>query len=195
MRKRRPNRLEPPEFVLFVNDPCDYCAHLSPLSRSAKIREHAPYPGLPIILTLRPRSRKIVADSGPPALAVSNISTSKSVSKLPMKSTQEITREVQELGQWIPALREQVGHVVVGQKYLVDRLLARPARQRPHPARRRSRPRQDAHGQDDGGRDPNRLSALAIYARSFAGGLDRHVDLQPAHAASSRPSSARFFRT
>src|ERR671933_490260 len=40
-----------------------------------------------------------------------------------MKSTQEITQEVQELGQWIPALREQVGHVVVGQKYLVDRLL------------------------------------------------------------------------
>ncbi len=40
-----------------------------------------------------------------------------------MKSTQEITQEVRELGQWIPALREQVGHVVVGQKYLVDRLL------------------------------------------------------------------------
>src|ERR1700741_5036782 len=40
-----------------------------------------------------------------------------------MKSTQEITREVQELGQWISPLREQVGHVVVGQKYLGDRLL------------------------------------------------------------------------
>src|SRR6266436_8624125 len=40
-----------------------------------------------------------------------------------MKSTQEITRDVQELGRWIPALREQVSHVVVGQKYLVDRLL------------------------------------------------------------------------
>src|SRR6476469_1839277 len=40
-----------------------------------------------------------------------------------MKSTQEITREVQELGRWIPDLRQQVGHVVVGQKYLVDRLL------------------------------------------------------------------------
>src|SRR5947199_10090067 len=40
-----------------------------------------------------------------------------------MKSTQEITREVQELGRWIPDLREQVSHVVVGQKYLVDRLL------------------------------------------------------------------------
>src|SRR5450432_782631 len=40
-----------------------------------------------------------------------------------MKSTQEITHQVQELGQWIPPLREQVGHVVVGQKYLVDRLL------------------------------------------------------------------------
>src|SRR2546422_1479468 len=40
-----------------------------------------------------------------------------------MKSTQEITQEVQELGRWIPALREQVAHVIVGQKYLVDRLL------------------------------------------------------------------------
>ncbi len=40
-----------------------------------------------------------------------------------MKSTQEITRDVQELGRWIPALREQVSHVIVGQKYLVDRLL------------------------------------------------------------------------
>jgi len=46
-----------------------------------------------------------------------------SVSELLMKSTQEITREVQELSQWIPTLREQVSHVVVGQKYLVDRLL------------------------------------------------------------------------
>jgi len=33
------------------------------------------------------------------------------------------TQEVRELGQWIPALRQQVGHVVVGQKYLVDRLV------------------------------------------------------------------------
>src|SRR6184192_4308374 len=40
-----------------------------------------------------------------------------------MKSTQEITQEVRELGQWIPGLRQQVGHVIVGQKYLVDRLL------------------------------------------------------------------------
>src|SRR6187397_3560775 len=40
-----------------------------------------------------------------------------------MKSAQEISQQVQELGQWIAPLREQVGHVVVGQKYLVDRLL------------------------------------------------------------------------
>ncbi len=40
-----------------------------------------------------------------------------------MKSTQEITQEVRELGQWIPPLRQQIGHVVIGQKYLVDRLL------------------------------------------------------------------------
>src|SRR6201994_1155805 len=40
-----------------------------------------------------------------------------------MKSTQEITQEVQQLGRWIPAVRDEVGHVVIGQKYLVDRLL------------------------------------------------------------------------
>ena len=40
-----------------------------------------------------------------------------------MRSTQEITQQVQEMGQWIPPLREQIGHVVIGQKYLVDRLL------------------------------------------------------------------------
>src|SRR6201987_5029747 len=40
-----------------------------------------------------------------------------------MKSTQEITQEVRELGQWMPALRQQVGRFVIGQKYLIDRLL------------------------------------------------------------------------
>ena len=40
-----------------------------------------------------------------------------------MKSTQEITQQVQELGHWIPAVCEQIAHVVVGQKYLVDRLI------------------------------------------------------------------------
>jgi MoxR-like ATPase len=40
-----------------------------------------------------------------------------------MKSTQEITHEVQELGAWIASLRQEIGHVVIGQKYLVDRLL------------------------------------------------------------------------
>src|SRR3982751_4278766 len=40
-----------------------------------------------------------------------------------MKTTQEITQQVQEMGHWIPPLREQISRVVVGQKYLVDRLL------------------------------------------------------------------------
>jgi GTPase len=50
--------LPPPEFVLFVNDrrllARTYARYLE-----AQIREHAPYPGLPIILTLRPRSQKL----------------------------------------------------------------------------------------------------------------------------------------
>ena len=51
-------RLQSPEIVLFVNDPRllsrTYARYLE-----ARIREAAPYPGLPIILTLRPRSQKV----------------------------------------------------------------------------------------------------------------------------------------
>jgi len=50
--------LAPPEFVLFVNDPQlmteTYRRYLE-----ARIREAEPYPGLPIILTLRARARTI----------------------------------------------------------------------------------------------------------------------------------------
>jgi len=48
--------LEPPEFVLFVNDPRllnqTYRRYLE-----ARIRDQQPFPGLPIILTLRPREQ------------------------------------------------------------------------------------------------------------------------------------------
>jgi len=51
-------RLPPPEIVLFVNDPRllsrTYARYLE-----AQIREHVPDSGLPIILTLRPRSQKV----------------------------------------------------------------------------------------------------------------------------------------
>ena len=50
--------LAPPEFVLFVNDPRlitePYRRYLE-----ARIREAEPYPGLPIILTLRPRAKDV----------------------------------------------------------------------------------------------------------------------------------------
>ncbi|PYL75871.1 MAG: ribosome biogenesis GTPase Der [Verrucomicrobia bacterium] len=50
--------LAPPEFVLFVNDPRltteTYRRYLE-----ARIREAEPYPGLPIILTLRARARNV----------------------------------------------------------------------------------------------------------------------------------------
>jgi GTP-binding protein len=50
--------LHPPEFVLFVNDPRlmteTYRRYLE-----ARVREAEPYPGLPIILTLRPRARDV----------------------------------------------------------------------------------------------------------------------------------------
>ena len=54
-RQRRPVPLGPLEFVLFVNDPRllsqSYARYLE-----ARIRDAEPYPGLPIILTLRPRA-------------------------------------------------------------------------------------------------------------------------------------------
>lgn len=54
---REDRKLQPPEFVLFVNDP-----RLLPRAYGryleAQIRRAEPYPGLPIILTLRPRTQK-----------------------------------------------------------------------------------------------------------------------------------------
>src|SRR5881394_1763497 len=54
--------IAPPEFILFVNDPQSiteaYRRYLE-----ARIRETEPYSGLPIILTLRPRSQKGLAQS------------------------------------------------------------------------------------------------------------------------------------
>ena len=51
-------KIAAPEVVLFVNDPRllsqTYGRYLE-----ARIREHVPYPGLPIILTLRSRSQKV----------------------------------------------------------------------------------------------------------------------------------------
>lgn len=40
-----------------------------------------------------------------------------------MTSTQEITDRVKEHSQWITAIQQEIGRVVVGQKYLVDGLL------------------------------------------------------------------------
>ena len=56
--KRGPNRLGSPEFVLFVND-VRLLARTYARYLEARIRKHAPYPGLPITLTLRPRSQKL----------------------------------------------------------------------------------------------------------------------------------------
>ncbi|MGH7983473.1 MAG: ribosome biogenesis GTPase Der [Candidatus Udaeobacter sp.] len=56
--QRREKPLRPPEFVLFVNDPRlmneTYRRYLE-----ARIRKAEPYPGLPIILTLRPRAQNM----------------------------------------------------------------------------------------------------------------------------------------
>jgi GTP-binding protein len=55
-------QLQPPEFVLFVNDPRllsqTYTRYLE-----SRIRQRQPFPGLPIILTLRPRAQTARAAS------------------------------------------------------------------------------------------------------------------------------------
>jgi GTPase len=50
--------LQPPEVVLFVNDP-RWLAETYRRYLEACIRKAQPYPGLPLILTLRPRSKKL----------------------------------------------------------------------------------------------------------------------------------------
>jgi len=50
--------LVPPEFVLFVNDP-QLTTEAYHRYLEARIREAEPYPGLPIILTLRARARDV----------------------------------------------------------------------------------------------------------------------------------------
>jgi GTP-binding protein len=55
-------QLQPPEFVLFVNDPRllsqTYKRYLE-----SRIRDAQPFPGLPIILTLRPRAKSALPAS------------------------------------------------------------------------------------------------------------------------------------
>jgi GTPase len=50
-------RLQPPEFVLFVNDP-KLLGETYRRFLEARIRDHEPYPGLPILISLRPRAEK-----------------------------------------------------------------------------------------------------------------------------------------
>src|SRR4029077_8250831 len=70
---------------------------------------------------------------------------------------------------------------------------ARPARQRSSPARVRTRAGQNAHGKNDGRLYSNRFSTLAIHARSFARGFDRHTHLQSAHGRIYDEARAPFF--
>jgi len=51
------DRLQPPEFVLFVNDPASLIEHYKRYLEG-KIREAESYEGLPILLRLRPRTEK-----------------------------------------------------------------------------------------------------------------------------------------
>src|SRR5947207_7771782 len=70
---------------------------------------------------------------------------------------------------------------------------AGPARKRSHPARVGSRAGQNANSKNDGLVYSNRVSTTAIYARSFARGLDRYAHLQPAHGRIYDEARTTFF--
>jgi GTPase len=55
-------QLQPPEFVLFVNDP-GLLSQTYERYLESRIREAQPFPGLPIILTLRPRAQNATPTS------------------------------------------------------------------------------------------------------------------------------------
>jgi GTPase len=57
-RTRGSSPLQPPEFVLFVNDP-RLMAETYRRYLEARLRKTEPYPGLPVILTLRPRTGNV----------------------------------------------------------------------------------------------------------------------------------------
>ena len=59
---RGSSALQPPEFVLFVND-AQLMTETYRRYLEARIREAEPYPGLPIILTVRPRAQKASSQS------------------------------------------------------------------------------------------------------------------------------------
>ena len=66
-----------------------------------------------------------------------------------------INDEVQRASAFMRPLFTEIGKVIVGQNYLVERLLIGLAGQRPRPAGRRARPGQDPGGQDAGRRASN----------------------------------------
>ena len=56
IRRRSDRAIEPPEFVLFVNDP-KLLGETYERYLEARIRQAEPYPGLPVLLRCRPRSQ------------------------------------------------------------------------------------------------------------------------------------------
>ncbi len=154
----------------------------------SRIRQAEPYPGLPVLLTCRAAEQTgRVVDAGDfPAQSpcagglIEHSSGRTCLNRSLMKSTQEITREVQELGAMDSRAARASRPCRHRAKIPRRSAVARPAREWPHPARRRAGPGENADGQNDGGRDPDRLSAAAIHARSAARRFDRDADLQSA---------------
>ncbi len=111
-----------------------------------------------------------------------------------MSTTQELTQAVQEHSRWIAPLQAELGRVVVGQKYLVDRLLIGLLA--------------NGHILLEGvpglaktltvktlaAMHPDRLFAHPVHARPAPGGPRRHARLQPEDRRFHHQAGAALFQ-
>src|SRR6266481_5985222 len=89
-----------------------------------------------------------------------------------------------------PASRSRCG----GSEVFGGPPFARTARQWSSLARGRSGAGKNAHCENDGRLHSNRISKIAIHARSFAGGFARHAYLQPAHRRVYHKARSNFLK-
>ena len=103
-------------------------------------------------------------------------------------------QRIEEASASLYRVREEIGKVIVGQRYLVETAADRPAGRRPRAARRRAGPGQDARrSRPWRSTIRRRVPAHPVHARSAARRPDRHADLQPARRRRSRRKKGPIF--
>ena len=102
-----------------------------------------------------------------------------------------VTDQVQDASAFVYRLREEIGKVIVGQRYLVDRLLVGLLANGHVLLEGVPGPGQDAGGQDARAGHRRQLPAHPVHARPAARRPDRHADLQPARRRVHHQARAR----